>query len=68
MFKLTIKTGGSAFRDESRVDRNGDYMLDRSGAEVKRLMTYVAGCIEAGIDSGVLMDMNGNKVGEWIYE
>lgn len=56
MFTLKIKTWGAAFQD------------DCSNHEVRRLLTYVAGLLDAGITSGVLMDTNGNKVGEWRYD
>ena len=36
MFKLEVKTGNAAFRDESRTDRHGDYVLDPYATEVRR--------------------------------
>ena len=41
MFKLEIRTGGAAFRDETREDRNGDYRLDDTGAEVRRILNEI---------------------------
>ena len=61
MFKLEINTGGSAFKDE-------DENLDTTAYEVRRLLENVKGKLEAGYNSGYLMDINGNKVGRWIYD
>lgn len=68
MFKLEIKTGGAAFRDESRTDRHGDYVLDPYACEVRRILRNVTCELEAGRTSGSVMDVNGNKVGQWRYE
>lgn len=38
MFKLEVKTGNAAFRDESRTDRHGDYVLTPT------LPKYAASC------------------------
>ena len=67
MFKLEIKTGGSAFRDENETDKNGEYAIDSQGTEVRRLLKQVIYNLERGIDEGKLMDINGNCVGEWKY-
>ena len=68
MFVLTIKTGGAAFRDESRTDRKGNAILDLEGTEVRRILNDVARKLEMGYDSGNVMDVNGNKVGTWKYK
>ena len=65
---MTIKTGGAAFRDDSRTDRKGNAVLDPEGAEVRRILKDMARELEAGYDSGNVMDVNGNKVGAWKYE
>lgn len=67
MFKIEIKTGGSAFRDEDNVDKNGDYELDYSAHEVRRILKGVIAKLENGYGSGKIMDINGNHVGEWKY-
>lgn len=59
MFTLKIKTGGSAFYDD---DGN------RDPYEVIRLLRQVETILENGYTSGILMDVNGNKVGEWHYD
>ena len=61
MFKLEVETCGAAFRDENDN-------LDRTGFEVRRLMKQVSECLRDGESSGVLIDINGNKVGGWSYE
>ena len=68
MFKLAIKTGGAAFRDESRTDRKGEAILDESGREVRRILAEVSWKLKSGYDSGNIMDANGNNVGSWKYE
>jgi hypothetical protein len=68
MFRLEIKTGGAAFRDESKVDKNGEYELDSFGDEVRRILDEVSRKLRCGYGSGVVMDINGNKVGWWHYE
>lgn len=68
MFRLEIKTGGSAFRDESKIDKKGDYELDSFGEEVRRILDEVSRKLRCGYNSGVIMDINGNKVGWWHYE
>ena len=68
MFTLTIKTGGAAFRDDSRTDRKGEAALDPEATEVRRILRDVAKKLEAGYDRGNVMDLNGNNVGSWKYE
>lgn len=68
MFKLEIKTGGAAFRDESQVDRHGDAILDPYATEVCRILRDVICKLEAGHTDSSVMDLNGNKVGRWSYE
>lgn len=68
MFKLEIKTGGSAFRDESQVDRSGDFALDRYGSEVRRILKDVIRKLDEGHSCGKIMDVNGNCVGRWSHE
>lgn len=59
MFTLKIGTGGSAFYDD---DGN------RDPYEVIRLLRQVATKLENDYISGILIDINGNKVGEWYYD
>ena len=61
MFKLEINTDGAAFRDE-------DGNLDKNGSEVCRLLKSIAEKINDGYTNVSLLDINGNKVGEWFYE
>lgn len=68
MFKLEVKTGGVAFRDESRTDRRGEPILDPYATEVRRILLDVICKLEAGRTDGTVMDVNGNKVGRWSYE
>lgn len=61
MFKLEIKTGGSAFCDPYTGEEDGWY----EAREIARIMDKVKDDLIAGLDHGVMMDVNGNKVGEW---
>ena len=68
MFRLEIKTGGSAFRDENVVDKNGDFGLDPYATEVRRILMDISKRLERGFGSGKVTDINGNGVGWWSYE
>ena len=62
MFKLEIETGGAAFRDEDGES------LDPNATEVLRILWDVICKLEAGYTDGSVIDVNGNKVGNWRYE
>ena len=53
MLEIKMKTGNAAFEDDNR------------NYEAARLLREVADKLENGWDRGVLMDINGNKVGDW---
>ena len=57
MFNLNIKTGGAAYQFEDH--------LDYSHTELIRNLKEIISKLEDGQESGVVMDINGNKVGEW---
>ena len=67
MFKCEIRTGGAAFHSEKS---EMDPFLDREivGQEVSRLLKKIAMEIQRGSDYGSIIDLNGNKVGEWSLE
>lgn len=58
MLKLEIKTGGAAFSEDDVLTYEGRY-------ELARLLRKISVQIEQGDDDGVIMDINGNKVGRW---
>lgn len=58
LLKLEIKTGGAAFGEDDELSYEGRY-------ELARLLRKVALEIENDCNDGVLMDINGNKVGKW---
>ena len=64
MFKVEIKTGNAAFCDP--VTGEEDKFWETR--EVSRLMTKILRQMESGKESGSIIDMNGNKVGEWKLE
>lgn len=61
MFKLEIKTGGAAFRDPFSGEE--DEVME--AVEIRSLLAKVSCELEHGRTSGVIMDINGNKVGSW---
>lgn len=63
MFKLTINTGNTAFHDEYNDDKAYDKYCEAE--EISRILKEVIDKLEYGCESGVLIDINGNKVGEW---
>lgn len=58
MLKIEIKTGGAAFSEDDVLTYEGRY-------EVARLLRKISVQIEQGDNDGVIMDINGNKVGRW---
>lgn len=67
MFKIEIKTDGAAFHCE---DPEENPALDREvlRQEVSRILVKIATNIGYGGNGGPVMDLNGNKVGEWSLE
>lgn len=55
MFKLTIKTDNEAFSEDP-------------GYEIARILKKIAQKLEDGDTNGPVMDVNGNKVGQWVLE
>lgn len=50
--KIEFSTGNAAF------DEYGTY-------EVERILEKIIRQVENGYEDGVIMDINGNKIGEW---
>ena len=61
MLKIEIKTGGAAYSDEDVLTTEGRYELQRNLMDISRKLTN-------GCNEGVIMDINGNKVGTWSVE
>lgn len=59
MFRVEIKTGNAAYRDENE---NLDYY------EVVRNLKEICKKLENGYTDGYIMDINGNKTGKWSLE
>ena len=70
MFTVKIMTSGAAFRDDSseQVDASGNYPLDPTACEIRRLLKLISQNLEEGYTGGIAFDYNGNKVGEWKLE
>ena len=64
MFEVKIRTGGAAFKDPNGDEENNFDDLYEA-LEIKRLLDRINIDIREGRKSGSLMDINGNKVGEW---
>lgn len=58
MLKLEIKTGGAAFSED-------DVLTYEGRSEIARLLHKISLQIETGDSDGVIIDINGNKVGRW---
>lgn len=50
--KIQFSTGNAAFEEYGDV-------------EVRRILEKIADQVEHGHDHGSIMDINGNKIGEW---
>lgn len=69
MFTVKIKTSGAAFRDwTGQMDASGNYPLDPTSYEIRRLLNLISRNLEEGYTGGLVFDLNGNKVGEWKLE
>lgn len=60
--KIKFSTSGEAFQDEY-ADKATNDMYTRS--EVVRILKKITKQIDDGEDYGPIMDINGNKIGEW---
>lgn len=60
--KIKFSTSGEAFQDEYADEATND-MYTRS--EVVRILKKITKQIDDGEDYGPIMDINGNKIGEW---
>ena len=58
--KIEFKTSCAAFKD---VD--GEENIYSKTAEVIRILNRIIDRIEDGRIDGAIMDINGNKIGEW---
>lgn len=68
MFRLEIRTGGSAFRSEYGPCKDGEYPLDPEATEIRRILKNVSEGLERGETFGSIMDVYGNRVGKWSLE
>lgn len=69
MFTVKIMTSGAAFRDWcGEANASGDYPLDPTSCEIRRLLNRILRKLEKGYTDGLVFDFNGNKVGEWKLE
>mgnify|MGYP000203701266 FL=1 len=61
MLKIEIKTGGAAYSEDDVLTTEGRYELQRNLMDICRKITN-------GYDEGNIIDINGNKVGNWSVE
>ena len=61
MFNLKFTTGNAAFRDP--YNGKEDEFFER--LECVRILKKITKAVEDGETHGSIMDINGNKVGEW---
>lgn len=60
--KIKFNTSGAAFNDEYADEATND-MYTRD--EITRILSVIITYIRCGDDHGPIMDINGNKIGEW---
>lgn len=60
--KIQFSTEGAAFRDEYENETMNDIYTRQEAA---RILKKIASFIESGTSYGSVMDINGNKIGEW---
>ena len=60
--KIKFSTNNAAFKDPDGVKSFDDVYRDR---EVIRILSDIIEDIKIGCDCGSIMDINGNKIGEW---
>jgi hypothetical protein len=60
--KIKFSTSGAAFNDEYADEATND-MYTRD--EIIRILSVIITYIRCGDDHGPIMDINGNKIGEW---
>ena len=61
MFRCEIETNGATFRDPLTGEE--DNMME--AVEIRRLLAEVSYELEHGATRGTIIDLNGNKVGDW---
>lgn len=61
MFKLEMKTGNAAFCNPDTGDEDEFWEV----VEINRILKEVQTKIEDGYTCGIIMDINGNKIGQW---
>ena len=63
MMKIEFSTDGAAFYDEYADDAMNDTIRDE---EIVRVLKIIMDAIVTyGANRGPIMDINGNKIGEW---
>jgi hypothetical protein len=64
---MTIRftTDNAAFHDHDDDAHDTDETCDDTRAEVARILRSIAAKVDAGHDSGTILDANGNKCGTW---
>lgn len=60
--KIKFSTDGAAFKSEYEDDSFNDHTTRE---ECMRILIKITNDVAAGKDYGPIMDINGNKIGEW---
>lgn len=60
MFKVEFRTSGAAFEDPDGIDSE----IYRA-MEADRILKRICADLASGKDSGTIMDLCGNRVGQW---
>ena len=69
MLKIEFKTSGAAFKPYDESEENADFLNQYYCAlEIKRILEKIITSIMQDKTYGSIIDINGNKVGEWKWE
>lgn len=64
MLEIKFNTNTAAFDDEDFIE-NGTINNYIKRKEIVRILEHIAFQIKADHNGGPIMDLNGNKIGEW---
>mgnify|MGYP006264924941 CR=1 FL=1 len=62
-FKITFNTENAAFDDDLQ-----DGSVDNSEAEVNRILNVIRHQVLSGLNQGLIWDINGNTIGDWVWQ
>lgn len=64
MFKMEFKTGNAAFCDPFTGEESQAHKVNEAVKIINKISTEIA----MGKTYGSIMDINGNKIGKWVFD